>query len=285
MALTYLDGVNRMLYNLGEDPVGSLSSGFTVAANRCKLYLNDAWVDLCVDSGWSWLAANKTLSSSGTATPDIFNVSGLSSIQSLNIIYDNTGEYTNLPITDDRVLLIGKTSIQEETLWAGSTAGITTGTVRAYGANIYTAASAGTTGTVPPTHTTGTVSDGGVNWTFSRVFSLSATPFAFSILTNTQVRLRPYPGPLALQRYYVVGNLAPTRLMNDNDVFPNLPVEFETPLINMALAIAAVGHLDDADAATRFSRLANTRLDNLRARNRRQPGPQRIRMTNYGVKL
>ena len=54
MALTYLDGVNRMLSALGEDQVGSLLSAGSVASNRCKIYLNDMWTSLAVDSGWLW---------------------------------------------------------------------------------------------------------------------------------------------------------------------------------------------------------------------------------------
>lgn len=49
--------------------------------------------------------------------------------------------------------------------WVTGTA-YTTGVYRAYGENIYQAASSGTAGATPPTHTTGTVSDGGVDWAF-----------------------------------------------------------------------------------------------------------------------
>lgn len=42
---------------------------------------------------------------------------------------------------------------------------------RKYGANYYYAAGAGTTGGTPPTHTSGTVSDGGVSWTYKATSS------------------------------------------------------------------------------------------------------------------
>lgn len=41
-------------------------------------------------------------------------------------------------------------------------------TRRYYGANVYKAVTAGTTGAIPPTHTSGTVSDGGVDWAYYR---------------------------------------------------------------------------------------------------------------------
>lgn len=51
------------------------------------------------------------------------------------------------------------------TPWATSQS-ITTGDYREYEGNVYQAASTGTTGGTPPTHSSGTVSDGGVSWAF-----------------------------------------------------------------------------------------------------------------------
>jgi hypothetical protein len=52
------------------------------------------------------------------------------------------------------------------TVWTtGQTVAI--GAVRGYQQRIYTAASAGVCGVTPPTHTSGTVTDGAVNWTFT----------------------------------------------------------------------------------------------------------------------
>jgi hypothetical protein len=52
------------------------------------------------------------------------------------------------------------------TAWANGQTIVGTYQVRKNGGNVYLAASTGTTGATPPTHTSGTVSDGGVNWTY-----------------------------------------------------------------------------------------------------------------------
>lgn len=44
---------------------------------------------------------------------------------------------------------------------------ITTGDIRGYAGKIYEATTTGTTGSTPPTHTSGTASDGGVTWQFN----------------------------------------------------------------------------------------------------------------------
>ncbi len=49
------------------------------------------------------------------------------------------------------------------TLWA---AGAASAPYTYYGTKVYAAASSGTNGATPPTHTSGTVSDGGVSWTY-----------------------------------------------------------------------------------------------------------------------
>ena len=59
------------------------------------------------------------------------------------------------------------------TAWAGGQVISATGTLRQNDDKLYTAASTGTTGATPPTHTSGTVSDGAVNWTFFRYITPS----------------------------------------------------------------------------------------------------------------
>lgn len=50
--------------------------------------------------------------------------------------------------------------------WNASSS-ISIGDYRSYNGNMYVATSAGTTGITPPTHTTGTASDGGVSWEYT----------------------------------------------------------------------------------------------------------------------
>jgi hypothetical protein len=52
------------------------------------------------------------------------------------------------------------------TAWTSGQTIAETYQVRKNGGNVYLAASSGTTGRTPPTHTSGTVSDGAVNWTY-----------------------------------------------------------------------------------------------------------------------
>jgi hypothetical protein len=50
--------------------------------------------------------------------------------------------------------------------WVSGVTVAATGIYTVNGSNAYVSASTGTTGSTPPTHTSGTVSDGGVNWTY-----------------------------------------------------------------------------------------------------------------------
>ncbi|NGO54220.1 hypothetical protein [Allomesorhizobium camelthorni] len=67
---------------------------------------------------------------------------------------------------------------EQYTAWTTLEAGITVGTIRVNANKRYTATTAGTTGATPPTHTTGTASDGGVTWDFDRGYGLKGLVFA-----------------------------------------------------------------------------------------------------------
>lgn len=67
----------------------------------------------------------------------------------------------------------GGESVVGLTTWASGQS-ITSGERRRYGANAYLATTSGTTGATAPTHTSGSVSDGGVTWSY--LASITALP-------------------------------------------------------------------------------------------------------------
>ncbi len=68
-------------------------------------------------------------------------------------------------------------------LWVTSTV-YATGAYVYYGLNIYTAAVGGTSGASPPVHTSGSVSDGGVTWTYLRSYIVTAQASYNTIRSN-----------------------------------------------------------------------------------------------------
>lgn len=70
------------------------------------------------------------------------------------------------------------------TVWAQGQ-NVSIGDKRGYQQKIYTAASSGTTGSTPPTHTTGTQSDGAVNWTFTE--NTYMTPIGMTAIVMNDV--------------------------------------------------------------------------------------------------
>jgi hypothetical protein len=63
----------------------------------------------------------------------------------------------------------GQNPLSAYTIWAAGQA-VIAGQKRAYGNNIYTSATTATTGATPPTHTSGSASDGAVSWTYTDSF-------------------------------------------------------------------------------------------------------------------
>lgn len=68
--------------------------------------------------------------------------------------------------------------------WA-SAQSITAGNYRVQGLNVYEAATDGATGVTAPVHTSGTVSDGGVDWTYVDTFITAATSIFNQAIGNT----------------------------------------------------------------------------------------------------
>lgn len=117
-------------------------------------YARSAYVDgYPRGSGVYWLDSSDTTTSDNGSTVLVD-----ASSRRWKLIHDGTirlsqcGAYCDLPI-----------------LWtANSTNAVPIGDARYYNNNIYKAATSAVTGATPPTHTSGTVSDGSVDWTFFR---------------------------------------------------------------------------------------------------------------------
>lgn len=71
------------------------------------------------------------------------------------------------------------------TAWANGQSIAATGVYRYYGLNLYVSASTGTTGATPPTHTTGSASDGTVSWTYVSSWLIAARPEGNTTVGNT----------------------------------------------------------------------------------------------------
>lgn len=95
--------------------------------------------------------------------------SGFGGTGQWNTIVGNTFDDNQVaPTQNYGVRLHGSGYLQ----WASSQAGIVSGINYIFnGLNIYIASSSGTTGSTAPTHTSGTVSDGGVSWTYVDSFT------------------------------------------------------------------------------------------------------------------
>jgi hypothetical protein len=82
------------------------------------------------------------------------------------------------------------------TVWSAG-ASVTAGDYRYYGLNIYQAAGSGTTGATPPTHTTGSVSDGTVTWAYINSY-ITAAYTDGNRVDRSNVVLRSKSGALAV---------------------------------------------------------------------------------------
>lgn len=89
--------------------------------------------------------------------------------------------------------------------WAASQVIDFIGELRAHNGRIYAAVAAGTTGVTPPTHTSGTVSDGSVSWTY---VGLEATLAVESVEIETEVELTS--AAISLSQSFVDGQIVKT---------------------------------------------------------------------------
>lgn len=125
---------------------------------------------------WSWgshnsITGNECLNNNlenagnnwaGVGVSGNFGGTGQYNIISSNVIDDDQAS----PTQWNNIRLAGSSY----TLWAAGQVIASNGVYRYYGLNLYVSTTSGTTGATPPTHTTGTVSDGTVSWRYVRSF-------------------------------------------------------------------------------------------------------------------
>lgn len=170
IGVTYESHHNRIIGNhaegTGDNGISVTGYQNTITGNVCQLnahsgihlygHDNACSGNMCRNNGQESLTSHST-AWMGIALTPAFGGSAFNNTVSGNVCVDDQAVKTQG---------YGIHATQSaEVAWA---AGVVTG-IRACvfnGLNVYIATSAGTTGVTPPTHTSGTVSDGGVNWLY-----------------------------------------------------------------------------------------------------------------------
>lgn len=145
-----------------QEGIGIFGSGNTVTGNVCFDNGQDTSYDFAGIAIWPGFG--------GTGQKNV--ITGNTTGNSVG----NTSQKNGIRINDNLFYPV----------WVTATA-ITAGAQRVNGLNIYQAATSGTTGATAPVHTTGTVSDGGVDWTWIAAFTGTATAAYNQIGPNTSV--------------------------------------------------------------------------------------------------
>lgn len=127
--------------------------------------------NVCLNNG-SGLASAR----SGIGISHGFGGSGQHNTVVGNVCYDDQAS----PVQEYGVRI---SNVAQNPVWTASQTISSSYLYRYYGLNLYKASAAGTTGATPPTHTTGTVSDGAVSWTYLRSFDTVASP-SFNIISG-----------------------------------------------------------------------------------------------------
>lgn len=153
------DTVNQILKTFGASTVGL--GGFADVGNGSSIW---RFADkVFVDAG---------VAADGTTTGGNTYVGSNASDAVMGAQYIERASSTFSPSSRGGIGVTGASRLTDQyayysaTVWT-SGASVSTGDKRGYARKVYVAASSGTTGASPPTHSSGTVSDGAVNWTFS----------------------------------------------------------------------------------------------------------------------
>ncbi len=171
--------------NCGDNGI-SISGNFnTVTGNVCVLN-NFAgigvWGSFNTISGNVCLNNNQTGGASSWSGVTILN--GFGGVGQHNVVMGNTCDDDQTVPTQQYGVAIG---VLTYTLHAAAQV-VAVGAYRYFGLNVYVAATAGTTGATNPVHTSGTVSDGSVDWTYVTSFLVEASSIRNMIIGNSVIR-------------------------------------------------------------------------------------------------
>lgn len=165
---TWIRIIGNNAQGCGDNGISVTGRYCLVAANTCQF--NDH-SGIGVYGGFNTIVGNVLMNNGQRFLVDGWNGDGINvsfswgGIAYANMIYANVcGDTQEIKTQRSGIGLSGNGYSQ----WApGQSVNVNDATkYRYYGLNIYYAASSGTTGDTPPTHTEGTASDGSVNWTY-----------------------------------------------------------------------------------------------------------------------
>lgn len=165
VGVTYQCYNNRIIGNqvegTGDNGISITGYNNTVVGNVAK---GNAFHGICIYGKYNTVTGNICLNNgqAGANYGGITLAGASGGIASLNSVSGNFCDDDQAVPTQSYGV---KVNASTYTAW-GSGQSITTGTYRQNAGKVYISASAGTTGVTAPTHTTGTVSDGGVSWTY-----------------------------------------------------------------------------------------------------------------------
>jgi hypothetical protein len=171
--------------NCGDNGISISGNLNTVTGNVCVLN-NFAgigvWGSFNTISGNVCLNNNQTGGASSWSGVTILN--GFGGVGQYNTVTGNVCDDDQTVKTQQYGVAIG---ILTYTLHAAAQS-VAVGAYRYYGLNVYIAATAGTTGATNPVHTSGTVSDGAVNWTYVTSFIEEANSIRNVVVGNVVIR-------------------------------------------------------------------------------------------------
>lgn len=168
---------NRVIGNhaegCGDNGISITGDYNTVAGNIC--YANDL-AGIWVWGSFNTVVGNQCINNNQVGPANTWSGIGISAdfggLGQYNTIQDNVFDDNQGTPTQNNGLRITNNTY---TLWSSGVS-VAANDYYYYGLNVYLSTGAGTTGATPPTHTSGTVSDGGVSWTYLATFLGEALP-------------------------------------------------------------------------------------------------------------